>query len=399
MTPADTSTSAAPGFRATYGPFLVLCFIGFAGFFCSYLRMPVLPLFAASLGAGPSQVGLINGAFMLATALLSIPAGLLADRIGRRIPVVCGLAMLSVTSFLVALCGSAWQMVAVYLVFGAGVASFAPSMLSLVADTIPPARLGQAYGWYTTAIYLAMTIGPAAGGFLGKSIGLRQVFVVAGGLLTAVALCALLALPRSRARHPATGHAVLFAISQLLRNRRLVACLLATVGSCVGFGAFLSFLPLHAADQGLDPAQVGIIFAVQALTNVVSRIPVGFLADRVDRRLLVVAGLVCFAAGLAAFGLCGGLVPMMGCALVLGLGMALAFTAIGALVAESVAPVQRGLAMGMYNSSIYIGMMAGSATLGVVIRLSGYPAAFAAGGGVALLALLAFAVLMRRTGG
>ncbi len=396
MTPADTPSSAAPpGLRATYGPFLLLCLLGFAGFFCSYMRIPVLPLFAASLGAGPDQVGLINGAFMLATATLSIPAGLLADRVGRRFPVVAGLALLAVTSFLVALCGSAWQMAAVYLLFGAGVAAFAPAMLSLVADTIPPSRLGQAYGWYTTAIYLAMTLGPAAGGFLGKSLGLRQVFIVAGGLLALVSLCALAALPSARSRHGSSGHAVLYATCRLLRNRRLVACLLATVGSCVGFGAFLSFLPLYAAGKRFDPAEVGIVFAVQALANVVSRIPVGFLADRVDRRLLVAAGLLFFAAGLSSFGLCDRLPTLMLCALVMGVGMALAFTAIGALVAESVAPVERGLAMGMYNSSIYIGMMAGSATLGTIIRLFGFRVAFAAGGIVALFSLVLFAALTR----
>lgn len=50
-------------------PFLLLCLIGFCTLFSSYLRLPVLPLFAASLGAG----------------LLSIPAGLVADRVGRRL--------------------------------------------------------------------------------------------------------------------------------------------------------------------------------------------------------------------------------------------------------------------------------------------------------------------------
>lgn len=59
-------------------PFILLCLIGFAAFFSSYLRLPVMPLFAATLGASPAQVGSINGAFMLTAGLLSIPAGLLA---------------------------------------------------------------------------------------------------------------------------------------------------------------------------------------------------------------------------------------------------------------------------------------------------------------------------------
>ncbi len=62
----------------------LLCVAGFAGFFGAYLRIPVLPLLAASLGGGPDQVGLVNASFMFAAGFLSIPAGLLADRIGLR---------------------------------------------------------------------------------------------------------------------------------------------------------------------------------------------------------------------------------------------------------------------------------------------------------------------------
>ena len=87
-----------------YGPFLLLCLIGFASFFCSYLRIPVLPLFAASLGAGPAQVGLINGAFMLTAGLLSIPGGLLSDRTGRKLPICAGMVAVAASSLLVTLC-------------------------------------------------------------------------------------------------------------------------------------------------------------------------------------------------------------------------------------------------------------------------------------------------------
>ena len=69
------------GFLRRYGLFLLLCLTGFATFFCSYLRIPVLPLYAASLGAGPAQVGMINGAFMLTAGMFSIPGALLVDRL------------------------------------------------------------------------------------------------------------------------------------------------------------------------------------------------------------------------------------------------------------------------------------------------------------------------------
>ena len=382
----------------SFTPFLLLCMIGFAAFFASYLRIPVMPLFAATLGAGPAQVGTINGAFMLTAGLLSIPAGLLADRIGRRVPIIFGVSATALSSLLVTQCHQPGEIAAAYVLFGAGLAAFAPGMLSLVADVMPPQRLGQAYGWYTTAIYIAMTLGPATGGYLAKTVGLRQVFVVSGGLLATVVLLALFVLPQGAPRHKTELHAALAASRELLRSRNLLACLLATFGSCIGFGVFLTFLPLYATRQGYDPAQVGLVFAAQAITNVIGRVPIGSLADRVDRRLLVATGLICLAVALAVIGQCVQLEYLMACAVIMGVGMALTFTAIGALIAELVPPVQRGLAMGMYNSCIYLGMMAGSTVMGLALKRIGYPAGFAAAAAVALITLALFVPMMRGTG-
>ena len=200
-------------------PFVLLCLIGFAAFFCSYLRLPVLPLFAATLGADPAEIGTINGAFMLTAGLLSIPAGLLADRTGRRLPIIAGLIATAASSLLLTQCHQPWQMAAAYVLFGAGLAGFAPGMLSLVADVMPSHRLGQAYGWYTTAIYFAMTLGPAAGGYLAKAVGMRAVFLVSGALLAAVTLLALLVLPEGGPRHKTELRTIMSASFTLLHTR------------------------------------------------------------------------------------------------------------------------------------------------------------------------------------
>ena len=379
----------------TLTPFMLLCLIGFATFFSSYLRIPVMPLFAATLGAGPAQVGTINGAFMLTAGLLSIPAGLLADRTGRKLPIVAGVAATAASSLLVTQCHQPGQMAVAYILFGAGLAALAPGMLSLVADVMPSDRLGQAYGWYTTATYIAMTLGPASGGYLAKVLGLRQVFAVSGILLVGVALLASLALPEGPPRRKTELHAVLAGSFELLHNRPLLACLLATTGSCIGFGVFLTFLPLYASLHGYDPAQVGLVFAAQAVTNVIGRVPIGSLADRIDRRRIVAAGLICLAVALTALGQVVQLTQLLGCAVVMGVGMALTFTTIGAMIADRTPAVQRGLAMGMYNSCIYLGMMAGSTVMGVALKQIGYPLGFAAAGSVNLVALVLFYLMMR----
>jgi len=74
--------------------------------------------------------------------------------------------------------------------------------------------------------------------------------------------------------------------------------------------------------------------------------------------------------------------------------MALTFTSIGALVAELTPVPQRGLAMGMYNSCIYLGMMTGSTVIGLALKVIGFRSGFAAAGVLTLMTLVSFLCLM-----
>lgn len=376
-------------------PFLGLCLLSFVAFFGSYLRLPVMPLYATSLGADSALVGVINGAFMLTAGLLSIPAGMLTDRMGRKPPIIIGSLAIACSSLLIPICLQPLQMAGAYILFGAGLAAFAPAMMSLVADIVPPEKFGQAYGWYTTAGYFAMTVGPATGGLLVESVGVRTIFFISGCLSLTVALAALLTIPRGRGRHRSELHAILGSSMVLLRNRHLQACLLATVGSCVGYGVFLTFLPLSATSHGLAPGRVGILFAAQAMTNVVCRVPIGAIADRIDRRWIVTVGLAVLALALGGLGQAERLLGMLVCAIALGIGMALIYTAVGALIAEQVPAMQRGLAMGMYHSCVFLGMMTGATAMGVALKRVSFSTGYAAAGGTGLLALFGFLTLSR----
>ena len=381
---------------------LTACIISFVCFFGSYMRIPIVPLLATSLGADTVQVGLINGAFMLTAGVLSIPSGLMSDRFGRRLPLMGGLILLAGSSFLLYWSQSLLQMAAIYLMFGVGLSAFSPSLMSHVADFTPPEVLGRAYGWYTMALYGGMTLGPAAGGFLSKAMGLRFVFLVSGSLIFAMFFVALVFLPTPPAVHRGAGshRAVMPALQGLLGNRQLIACLVATLGGCVGFGMFVTFMPLYIRSNGMDTGHVGFVFATQAFANALSRLPSGRLCDRVpDRSLLVTCGLAFFAVALCAFGLCRSLASLMAVAAVMGMSMGVAFTVVCALIADAVPRELRGLAMGCYNTSIYAGMMLSSVGMGTVIRGEGFSAGFFLSGVVVVLAMFVFRFLYRRQSG
>jgi len=378
---------------------LIACTISFFCFFGSYMRIPIVPLFAISLGADTVQVGMINGAFMLMAGALSIPAGLISDRFGRRLPLLGSLLLLAGSSFLLYWCSTPLQMAGIYLLFGVGLSAFSPPLMSYVADITPPEKLGQAYGWYTMSLYGGMTIGPAAGGLIGSALGLRPVFLVAGGLIFAVFFVALIFLTNQSSDQQGDVKylAVIPSLQSLMGNRRFIACLVATIGGCFGYGMFVTFMPLYIRSLGMNSGHVGLVFAAQALANALSRFPTGKFCDKVaDRSVLVSGGLAGFAIALALFGLCHSVVSLMAAAALMGISMGVAFTIVCAMIADVVPREMRGLAMGCYSTCVYAGMMLCALCMGVVIKSEGFRVGFFLSGTTGVIVLILFRFLYRR---
>jgi MFS transporter, DHA1 family, multidrug resistance protein len=384
----------------TYRKLLVICcLVVFGCYFGTYMRLPVVPLYALTLGADEVWVGIINAAFLFMAGALSLPLGIFADRLGVKFLIAFGVLISSGTSFLLCLASGPGQITVLYLLSGVGLAAFGPTIMAFVSNFSPPTHLGRAYGWYTTALYCGMSLGPAVGGFVAQGLGFPAVFLISGLSIFLTFWVVVFWLPR--ARHVLTDQAprtetVAVQARQIAGNRPLLGCWLGTLGGCFALGMFLTFLPLHAHNQGLSYGQIGLVFATQGILNALSRIPFGHLSDRVARRSnLVVVGLAGLTVSIGAFGFAARPYQFILCAAALGISMGLAFTSIGALTAEAAPPELRGLAMGGYNSSIYLGMMLSSAFMGPVISQIGYRDGFLSTALVNFLVISLFYVLMK----
>ncbi len=364
----------------SYGTLLFICCgIAFTAYLGSYMRIPVVPLFARSLGASTTEVGIINAAFLLMAGLLSLPLGMLSDRLGRKLLIIWGLVISLATSLLLYVSQTPLQLMGIYLLFGTGLAAVGPTLMSYAADISPPTHLGRTYGWYTTALYGGMSLGPAAGGLVAQGWGFRPLFLVSGAFIFLIIWLVVLGLPDTttilgsgRDQRPQSR-----AAKELLKNRPLLGCWLATLGGCFGLGMFVTFSPLHAHNHGLSLGQIGLIFTTQAVCNGLSRIPFGRLSDRVaSRGKLAMLGFLALGVSMAGFGISQSLAHFILSAVALGVTMGLAFTPLGALIAETVPRDSRGLAMGGYNTCIYLGMMLSSALMGGLIGRIGFKEGF-----------------------
>jgi MFS family permease len=374
--PQDASVDDAPSFVTLL---TVCCLVTFGCYLAVSMRLPVLPLLAREMGVSTAAIGVINAAFYLAAGLFSIPSGALSDRFGSRRVAVTGSVALCAGMLLLSFGGSFFPLAGLYLLIGGGTAAFGATMMAWVAAVSPPTHLGRAYGWYTTALFSGMGLGPAIGGLLGRHLGLEPVFAV-GAAMVAVNLWAVHRfLPPGAGAFGASLHRRPWRadLAHLLANRPLIGCWAATFGSCTMSGMFFSYFPLHAADRGLGVDAIGAVFLVQSVSNALSRIPFGAFSDRVGRRMVqALAGIVLVTVSIGGFAPAKELSHFMTAALALGVSNAVAFTSIGALIAEKTDPPYRGLAMGGYNACIYFGLMTGSIGLGPVIEAIGFSDGF-----------------------
>jgi MFS family permease len=377
-------------------PLLVACWLTLVQYLGAYMRLPVVPLFARRLGATTVEVGIISAGFMLAAAALSLPLGLMSDRLGRKRLILAGMGISALTSLLLVFARAPWHVGVIFLFAGVGLACFSPAMMSHVGDCVPRQFLGRAYGWYTSALYLGMALGPGIGGAV-ASWGFRLALGASAVITGAGAFFGAARVPASPPpSSPAASVSTLSAdFREIVRAPVVLACWMATFFSTFAWGSLFAFFPLFARDQGISVAHTGLIFTVQAAANALFRIPVGHLQDRIaNRRPFILWGNALFGLLIALTGLLREPLPLYLLFVGAGASMAAAFTAIGAVLSESVATRIRGLAMGGYNTCIYGGFLVSAATLGVVIERFGYGVGFAVAGLACTLSTVAVAALL-----
>jgi len=373
--------------------FALLCGVGLFAFISyNLVRMPVLSLFAQSLGAGPEAIGFIVAASTLTGVFLKWPAGALSDLYDRRWLLLVGLLAFALPPFSYLLITDVSWLIALRFVHGMATAVFAPIALAVVADLRREAR-GAAYGAYTAATQAGAMLGPLLGGWLLWTRGFSTTFVTAGTLgVISVLLFFLMRLP-PQIPHIATGIGATAVLHEMTRGARTVlgnvrvVVTSATDGARqVANGALMAFLPIYVIGIGLDAAQAGMLFGVQSVTSFASRPTMGWASDRIGRRPLILLGLVVCAGSLAAIPFTTPFVWLMALSALFGFGEAIVNAAAAALVADLSELKTLGSAMGMQGAIMDIGHASGPILSGVLIGALGFQLAFPILAGLVLVA-------------
>jgi MFS family permease len=362
--------------------YAILCAVGVCCFISyNLVRMPVLSLFAQSLGASPEEIGLIVSVSTLTGVFLKLPAGALSDIYGRRLLLRIGVLAFGLPPFVYPFITETGALTGLRFVHGLATALFAPAALATVAELFQERR-GAALGGYTASTQAGALLGPVLGGWLVYAAGFPTTFVTAG-LFGGLGLICFLALRLNPA--PPLGEKSLGRVAQemwqgfrIVANNTAVLVTSITDGAkMIANGALMAFLPIYGTAVGLNPGQVGILFGIQGVTSFLSKPIMGRVSDRIGRRPLILLGLLLCAVSFVLIPQVAAFPLLILLAALFGYGEAVVSSSTSALVAD-VSDIKRlGAGMGMQGTIMDIGHASGPLLAGFLIALFGYATTFA----------------------
>ena len=346
----------------------------------------VLPAFLVSLGAGPAQLGLIEGLAESVASLAKLFSGYLTDHLNRRKPmVVTGYFVANAVKPLLAIATAWWHVLLIRFTdrLAKGVRG-APRDV-MVAESVGKDRLGAAYGLIQSLDSAGAIAGPLAALVLLSRYGIRSVFwaaAVPGALCVLVALLGIRETQHRKlgeadctpaspipsvqraARLPGSFHYVLFAVT------------LFSLGNSSDM-----FLVMRAQNVGIPVALAPLLGLVFNLTYTLGSWPAGWFSDQCSRRgfsrrWIAAAGYLIFAAVYFVFGRAPSTLAIWAAMAVYGLYYALTQPVLKALVVETVSEDVRGRALGVYFFVTSVATLAASLITGGLWKQYGPGMAF-----------------------
>lgn len=347
---------------------------------------PVLPLFARDFGVSAAVVGLTFTAFGLARLLLNIPAGIWADRRGRRFLLVGGPLITSIGMIGSGLAPSIWALLAWRLVAGAGSALYMTGAQIYLVDIAGPTQRARYIATNQGALLVGVSAGPALGGLLADGFGLRTPFLVVGTAAAATAVYGWYRLPETRDRAAAAEAAAADPIDPsvrraFFRSRPFIAIGLVSASIFSIRGSRQTLVPLYAADEfGFGAGEIGLVFTAIGVVGLLLIAPAGWSADRFGRKPLIVPTGYVAGIGVVAAAFAPNASLFVGGLMFSAIGTGIAGPAPAAFVAD-IAPEQlRGSAMGAYRTWGDLGIVLSPPLSGALADATSIPWGLAANG-------------------
>ncbi len=384
---------------------MVFVMIGFG------MISPVLPLYGATFGVSSTLVGMLVTSFGLARLFANLPAGRLADRIGRRPLIVIAPLITTAGAIFAGLASSFWLLVAARFVQGAGSAIFATAAMTSLVDISTPATRGRLMTVFQGSLLLGASIGPSVGGFAAAIVGLRGVFYIYAVISFAASAWAYFHVketlatkafetppPDQPAERTDTGIGHDRTWGMLLNPGFLAVSLVSLSIFFMRTGSRSTIIPLLGAERlNMSESTIGLVLTVAAVFNVITLPIAGWGIDRFGRKPVIIPSLLVSAVSLLLFAIAPGAGMFYFAAAVMGIGTGIAGPAPAAYVADLAKGENYGATLGLFRTISDFGFVVGPVLLGWLADRSGFSFSLYVNFVLLLVAALVFALVAKET--
>ncbi|MCL1849018.1 MAG: MFS transporter, partial [Clostridiales bacterium] len=308
----------------------------------------LLAIYADSLGASASAIGLVISAFSISSILFRFISAPIMDTYNRKYIVVLSTLLLAGAFWGFSISGSIQMLLAFRLMQGCGMAFGNACCLAMVADMLPKDKYATGIGYYSMAQVVSQAIGPSVGLWLGGMFGYKMTFVINSCVMLLAAFLAM----QIKLEFKQTKKLKL-SLNNIIAKEALIPAgvmLLLITGTIT-----TSFLIVFAASRGVTQ-NIGLYFTVSAVTMLATRPIIGKMTDKYGLTAICIPALfsnvLCFFIISYSSSLGGFLLA----AFVSAFGSGACQPAMQALSLKAVTPDRRGAA----SSTNYIGMDLGN---------------------------------------
>lgn len=348
-------------FSARFWTLVAATFLGFLGI--GAVLPALAPHVYRDLGGSKQTVGFVIGIFSFVALLSRFASGPLADRKGRKIAFIVGLASCALAGFAYLLPIGIASAYLGRILQGFGEACLYTGASAWAIELAGMERSGQALGYISSGIWGGISAGPVVGNWLGS-------FEQAAMLQAATALAAIGLLyffvPEDYTPHPNPA------------KRRWLPPGILMPGLAIGFvnvhyPVLTGFLVLHLSTMGNAGPVAFTAYAVIILT---SRFFLGGLPDRIHPSITFYFGLVAMAIGLTGIALAPSAGVGIAATALLGLGFSFPWAAIASTVLRRTPEGERGSVVSILSAFYDLFVGVSSFIAGFVAKNYGYPPAF-----------------------
>jgi predicted MFS family arabinose efflux permease len=256
------------------------------------LIAPIFPRIREQLGIAEAALGTLVAVDAIMLGCVALVAGPISDRVGRRLILLVGTALMTVALALHALAFDYISLLVVRALAGAAGGVLSGSAVAYVGDYFPYQRRGWATGWVMTGMAFGHIIGIPAGTILAAGLGFRVPYLAYAVLMAVTLVVVWRVVPQpdvnlATARLSVRG--ALRSYAALLRNPAVLAAVIIFAATFLGNSLFVIYLPTWLEDSvRASPGQVAALFFTGGIANVLAGPRAGKFSDRVGRKRVII---------------------------------------------------------------------------------------------------------------